>query len=212
MGHGYATRPILYEMEKQSLANAPRNRISRIIWGAYGKPFGFGYSSLLAIMTLVTVFCIGWIGFYIAEQPNFAFDTTFTPTPERTVSIDVPSRQPPQRQTFSCSFAQSGYGPVVYECVDPTKSSPNVHPHPAALRKIFAGEKGPYDWSPPCEMPSWLYGIDVMLPIVDLGVESVCDFPDEAWNWHFFRLGVALAGTIAIPLAALTFAGLLQRQ
>lgn len=65
--------------------------------------------------------------------------------------------------------------------------------------------------APPCESPAWFYAIDAMLPIIDLGVESGRGFLDGAGCWQLFKLFVAIAGAIAIPLAALTFAGLLQR-
>lgn len=208
MGHGYATRPILYEMERKSLAYAPRNFVSRVLWNLYGITFGFGYSSFSALRTLIAIFFVAWVGVWIAEKPDFSLSIPVAQT------IALPDKQdlPPERQRFSCAFVQTGGGPVAYECVDGEQTPPRSDGWRAGLRKIFAEEKGPYDWAPPCETAAWLYAIDLMLPIVDFGIASSCDFPDDAWGWHIFKLLVALSGAIAVPLAALTFAGLLQRQ
>jgi hypothetical protein len=185
MGRGYAARRILYEMEKKSLLGSPDSPVSRFCFRLYGAAFGFGYSSWRATGTVLALWLFATAGFAIARQ----YETLGQFLDEPTVSSIYSS---PPLASATSSVAAKGL-------------------HPAALKKIFASEQGPHDWAPPCDAPPWLYAIDAMLPIIDLGVESGCGFLDGAWGWHLFKLFVAIAGGVAIPLAALTFTGLLQR-
>jgi hypothetical protein len=112
-----------------------------------------------------------------------------------------------------CSFTLRSERPVTYECRDAAGNVLRPPVQRVALRKIFASEQGPYEWAPACDIPVWLYALDVMVPVLNLRAESSCGFLAEApVYWHLFRLFVTFAGAIAIPLAALTFSGLLQRD
>lgn len=224
MGRGYAARRVLGHMEWRSLKGSPDSIVGWFFSALYGFTFGFGYSSLRAAGTVLVVWLVATIGFQFAEN----CETLGQLLPERPVMS--PAQQPPSNPDpakpaeqaqqspdatpVECKFALVDGKPVSYECFDPAglKITPGKMAHPAALRKIFAEEQGPYDWAPACEAPPWLYAIDTMLPVLDLKVESGCGFLDGAWGWHVFRLIVTVLGAITIPLAALTFAGLLQRS
>jgi hypothetical protein len=192
MGRGYAARSVLGNMEWRSLHAATDSRVSGLFSRLYGKTYGFGYSSPRALGTLFAVWLFAWVGFAIAEN----YETPWRLIPERPVA--TLDQAPPPAENSSK--------------IDAKPMTPRAAAHPVALRKIFAAEQGPYDWAPACESAAWLYAIDVMLPILDLKVESGCGFLDEAWGWHLFRLVVTVLGAITIPLAALTFTGLLQRS
>lgn len=113
---------------------------------------------------------------------------------------------------LTCSYIETK-GKVAFECRDEAGKLVRPPTPRVALRKIFANEQGPHEWAPACDIPVWLYALDVMVPVLNLRAESSCGFLAGApLYWHLFRLFVTFAGAIAIPLAALTFSGLLQRE
>lgn len=225
MGHSYAARPIFFAMERESLKGAPRGKIGKIFWMLYHLAFGFGYSSLHAVRTLVILCGLGWAFFWVAENYDehlgelLHFGQVLHERPISTLENNASAHNPIvfiSSKSTAIEFCGAGMlegHPLSYPCLDPHGRVIEKPPHAVALRRIFATEKNPHDWAPPCEALPWLYMIDVMVPILDLKVESTCGFRHEApWYWHFLRTLGAVVGAIVIPLAALTFSGLLRRE
>jgi hypothetical protein len=231
MGDGYATRPILAEMEHQS-SRVSGQTVGGWIWWVYRVFFGFGYSSKRAFLTLTGLLTFGTFGFWFAENyetPCGYFSTVCKSIDasvaaghlvfaDETETVDPKSENsrpegPPALKSCNLTLAHEDGKDISHECIDAEAQMLKQPVRAVALRRIFTTEKDAHQWAPPCEAPAWLYAIDVMVPFLDLKVETSCGFRHEAhWGWHAFRTVGAILGAIVIPLAALTFTGLLRRE
>lgn len=64
-----------------------------------------------------------------------------------------------------------------------------------------------------CRAKAELFALDLMLPLVDLRQESMCALrPDADGYFHWWKAIITILGWIVVPLAALTFSGVLKRD
>lgn len=184
-GKDLDARRITIEHHYFQLRCATDRAVDRAWAYVYGGLAGFGYSPGRALGWALSLATAGIvvISLGFAADAHFAADRAKAAVGESGAAITLAPACSDERR-----FTATADCPFFVARQDPDKA-----------------------WLVCSDVAPWLYALDVYLPI-DLGQEGRCDVPAQRHMWGILKLLFALIGWVAVPLAALTFTGILRRN
>jgi hypothetical protein len=198
MGHPHDARRVAIKQRDLLRRSGSEHRINWPISWLFGKCLGYGYSPMRTTLTLAAYWLAGalTVNYLLAGEPPVLVKSATG------VELVRDFRTLPAHEVAICETDSAEL--CVFASPPAASAPPNpitgVRPHPVVADLACDG------------IQSWLYALDLILPIIELHQDDKCEVRAEHWLWRTLHAAYSVMGWLVVAMAALTYAGVLRRD